>query len=317
MTRWLILLLAGCAGADDAELAAESAVAAEATLLVSADFAATSATKTIVQRELAADPAIRLLAVGDMSYTAPYPANDPWAAWTAQTYPVMGNHEFNSVAGKGGEQPFQMFNGHNAAGNHTFPAITSGGLATFDFAYSHEVAPGWLLVVVNTGVACRQQSCTQQATRLTSWIANYRASHGGHGCVIVAMHTARWSTMFSGDPDNLPWAEGVAPLWDAAIAARADLVFQGHVHVFEEFKKLDAAGQPSPTGARLFTVGSGGRGQVKPLTANIAASALVASRAAPVNGVVKLALYPGAYGYRFETAATTGAPASSAACNVP
>jgi len=319
----LALVVLGCAGEDDAsepEVGTRvDEVTASATLLVSADFAATSKTKTIVEAELMQNPAIQLLAVGDMSYTAPYADNDPWAAWASRTYPVMGNHEFNSVAGKGGQQPFQMFNGNNAAANHTFPAITSsvGGVDTFDFTYAHEVTPGWLLVVVNTGVNCRQQACTTQATQLASQISAWRASRGGHGCVMVAMHTARWSTMFSGDADNLPWATGVAPLWSAAVTSKADLVFQGHVHVYEEFKKLGVDGQTSATGAKLFTVGAGGRGQVKPLSSNIAASQLLDARAAPVHGVVKLALYPGAYGYRFETAATASTPAASVACNVP
>ena len=123
--------------------------------------------------------------------------------------------------------------------------------------------------------------------------------------------------MFSSDADNEPWAAGVAPIWNAAIAQKADIVFQGHVHVYEEFEKLDANGNYSSIGAKLFTVGSGGRGQVQPPVSNIDASKLVASHASPINGVLKLGLYAGSYGYHFETAATSGAPASSKACNVP
>jgi hypothetical protein len=306
------------AGDPDALATQRDAVTASATLLVSGDFSSTSTTRAIAQTELATDPAAQLLAIGDLSYTAPYADNYPWLSWLSRTYPVMGNHEFNSVAGTGGQQPFDLFNGNNAAANHTFPAITgTNGVATFDFAYSHEVTPGWLLVVLNTGTNCKQQACTQQASRLTSWITSWRAAHAGKGCVIVALHTARWSTMFSGDADNEPWAAGVAPIWSAAVADQADIVVQGHVHVYEEFQKLGASGQSSATGAKLFTVGAGGRGQVQPLQSNIAAAELVASHGAPVNGVLKLALYPGSYGYKFETAASSGSPPSAVACNVP
>ncbi len=315
---------AGCSGDDPRTGGVEAvgtsveAVTAAATLLVAGDFAATSSTQGIAQTEIAGNGAVKLIAVGDMSYSAPYESNYPWASWAARTFPVMGNHEFNSVAGTGGQQPFDLFNGKNAAGNHTFPAITgANGVATFDFSYTYSIAPGWLLVVVNTGVNCAQQSCSTQATHLESEISSWRSGQGGHGCVIVAMHTARWSTMFSSDSDNLPWAPGVAPIWNAAIGQKADIVLQGHVHVYEEFEKLDANGNYSAVGAKLFTVGSGGRGQVKPPTSNIASSTLVASRPSPINGVLKLALYDGSYGYHFETAATTGAPASSKACNVP
>jgi hypothetical protein len=302
------------AGADEI---ADDAVAASATMLVSGDFLNTSTTKGIVQTELANNPAARLIAVGDMSYTAPYTANYPWAQWAAKTYPVMGNHEFNSIAGAGGKQPFDLFNGNNAANDHTFPALMSGKLATFDFTYSYEIAPNWLLVVLNSGTDCTQQSCDAQAMKLTAWIDTWRNNHNHHGCVIVALHTARFSTQFSGSTDNLPWATSVKKIWEAAVAAKADIVLQGHVHVYEEFHKLDANGNTSATGTKLFTVGAGGRGQEKPNMSNIPATELIASHDSPINGVLKLALYPGSYGYKFETAASSGNPASSIACNMP
>jgi hypothetical protein len=316
--------LLACSGVDPqpgdgTEIAqATEAVSAAATLLVAGDFAATSSTKGIAQTEINNNGAIKLIAVGDMSYASPYANNYPWAGFASRTFPVMGNHEFNSVAGKGGQQPFALFNGDNAAGNLHFTAITgANAVATYDFSYSYEITPGWLLAVVNTSVDCATQTCTAQATELGNEINTWRNNHSGHGCVIVAMHTARWSTMFSSDSDNEPWAAGVAPIWNAAVSHQADIVLQGHVHVYEEFEKLDANGNYSASGAKLFTVGSGGRGQVKPTLSNIDASKLVASRPSPVNGVLKLGLYAGSYGYKFETAASTGAPASSKACNVP
>jgi hypothetical protein len=305
-------------GEPEAVGSTSEAVTAAATVLVAGDFAATSSTKGIVQTEIGSNSAIKLLAVGDMSYASPYASNYPWAGWASRTFPVMGNHEFNSVAGTGGQQPFDLFNGTNAANNHKFPAITgANGVATYDFTYTYQIAPGWLLAVINTGVNCAQQSCTSQGTQLKSEIASWRSGNGGHGCVIVAMHTARWSTMFSSDSDNEPWAAGVDPIWQAAIAEQADIVLQGHVHVYEEFEKLDGNGNYSATGAKLFTVGSGGRGQVQPPLSNIPAARLVASKPSPINGVLKLGLYAGSYGYKFETAASTGSPASSKACNVP
>jgi hypothetical protein len=327
LTASLALIAISCSGTDspsettpDSESVSSQteAVTAAATLLVAGDFASTSSTLGIAQTEINSNAATKLIAVGDMSYAAPYASNYPWAGFASRTFPVMGNHEFNSVAGKGGDEPFALFNGKNAAGNLKFPAITgANGVATYDFSYSYEITPGWLLVVVNTGVNCAQQSCTAQATKLQNEISSWRSNNGGHGCVIVAMHTARWSTMFSSDADNEPWATSVAPLWTSAIGQKADIILQGHVHVYEEFEKLDTNGNYSATGAKLFTMGSGGRGQVQPPLSNIPAGRLVASHASPINGVLKLGLYAGSYGYHFETAATTGAPASSKACNVP
>ncbi|HEV7558765.1 MAG TPA: metallophosphoesterase [Kofleriaceae bacterium] len=298
----------------------DSEVAASATLLISGDFAEASTTKSIVAQEIATNPSVQLLPVGDLSYTSPYDPGYPWINWLARTYPVIGNHEINCphAGDVCGSEAFALFDGNNAAANHHFPAITGdNGKPTYDFAYSHEVAPGWLLVVLNTGTDCKQQSCAQQATRMTSWITSWRSAHGGHGCVIVAMHTARWSTRFSSSGDNLPWATSVAPIWTAAIANHVDLIVQGHVHAYEEFERLDASGHASPTGVKLFTLGAGGRGQVTPNLSNIDASLRIGKPLLKVNGVLELALYPGSYGYRFEQAATSGTPASSTACNEP
>src|ERR1700722_3241939 len=46
-----------------------------ATLLVSADFASTSKTKSIVESEIKTNGSVKLLAVGDLSYSAPYATN--------------------------------------------------------------------------------------------------------------------------------------------------------------------------------------------------------------------------------------------------
>lgn len=314
------VVIAACDGDPETTVDVDSDVAASATLLVSGDFAEGSMTKSIVAKEITTNPSVQLLPVGDLSYTSPYDPGYPWINWLARTYPVIGNHEI--ICPKAGEvcgsEAFALFDGNNAAGNHHFPAITGdNGKPTYDFAYSHEVAPGWLLVVLNTGTDCKQQSCAQQATRMSNWISTWRSAHGGHGCVMVAMHTARWSTVFSSSTDNRPWATSVAPIWTAAIASHVDLIVQGHVHAFEEFERLDASGHASPTGIKLFTLGAGGRGQVPPNLSNISDSVLIGKPLLKVNGVLKLALFPGSYGYRFEQAATSGTPASSIACNEP
>jgi len=231
----------------------------------------------------------------------------------------MGNHEFDSVSGTGGDEPYAIFNGNNAAGNLTFPAITgANGVATYDFTYSYELAPGWLLVVLNTSVNFNTQTAASQATNLGNWIDTWRAANGGHGCVIVALHTARWSTTFSGSADNGPnWVTGITPVWDAAIAHHVDIWLQGHVHAYEEFEKLDDQGNVSSAGIKTFTVGAGGRGQVAGGWSNIDVSKRLDYRASAVNGILKLALYDGSFGYKFEQAGSATTPTSSITCNVP
>ena len=142
-------------------------------------------------------------------------------------------------------------------------------------------------MVLNTSVNFNTQTAASQATNLGNWIDTWRASNGGHGCVIVALHTARWSTTFSGATDNGPtWVTGVTPIWGAAIAHHVDLWLQGHVHAYEEFEKLDDQGNDSSAGIKAFTVGSGGRGQQTGGWSNIATSKRLDYHASAVNGVL-------------------------------
>lgn len=321
-----LALTLGCGGQtgpleEEAPAAEQALDLSVPTLLVSADFAPTSSTKQIVQSELAANPNAKLLAVGDLSYASPYAQNYPWnvASWISKTYPVMGNHEFNSVAGKGGEEPYNLFNGKNAAANHVFPALTgSNGVKTYDFFYTTELSPSWLLVVVNTSNNFSTQSAASQAARMTDAVNAFRTKHGGHGCVALAMHTARFSDSFSGDADNgATWANGAAPIFNAAVADKVDVLLQGHVHDYEELVQLDANGHTSSSGVKVFTVGMGGRGQVKGGWSNVAASQVIAKKAGTINGVLKLALRPGGFGYQYENKATSGQPATSINCHVP
>ena len=47
-------------------------------------------------------------------------------------------------------------------------------------------------------------------------------------------------------------------LWAAFVAGGADIVLTGHDHIYERFSPLDALGNPSATGTRLFINGLGG-----------------------------------------------------------
>ena len=50
------------------------------------------------------------------------------------------------------------------------------------------------------------------------------------------------------------------PFWDILYAARADIILNGHEHVYERFAKQNANGAAVADGIRQFTVGTGGAG---------------------------------------------------------
>ena len=51
---------------------------------------------------------------------------------------------------------------------------------------------------------------------------------------------------------------GVAPLWTALYNAHADVVLNGHDHVYERFAQQDPNGNATANGIREFVAGTGG-----------------------------------------------------------
>ena len=254
---------------DQAEATAVSAPF-QTNVLVSADFAS-SGTSAFDKLEAigAGDNATKFITDGDMSYTGGstqvFEENNPWNAYKAKTFPVAGNHEFGTTGGSVGEFFYGEYSGAgNNAANRVFPL--QAGSTQYDFAYYSDAIPGWRMIFLNSNVNFETQSAGSQASLVTEWINGFRAANGGHGCILVALHQARWSQHYSGSSDNgEAWRTSVEPIWAAATQASsgpADLLLQAHVHVYEEFPVLDSGGAEASTGTKVFTVGIGGRGQV-------------------------------------------------------
>ena len=53
-------------------------------------------------------------------------------------------------------------------------------------------------------------------------------------------------------------ASSVAPLWTALYNAHADVVLNGHDHLYERFAQMNPSGGADSTGIREFVVGTGG-----------------------------------------------------------
>ena len=89
----------------------------------------------------------------------------------------------------------------------------------------------------------------------------------------------------------------VGPLWDALYTYGADLILNGHEHVYERFApQRPTQATDSAFGIRQFTVGTGGAGAY-----SFASTAQPNSqvRNSGANGVLKLTLRAGSYDWNF------------------
>lgn len=84
-------------------------------------------------------------------------------------------------------------------------------------------------------------------------------------------------------------------LWSILYRAGADVVMNGHDHVYERFAPQNDKGKPDPAGIRQFIVGTGGSGVYA--FGRIAANSEVRDNSS--YGVLKLTLSPGRYAWEF------------------
>jgi hypothetical protein len=177
-----------------------------------------------------------VLALGDLAYQHGSSSDfrdcyDPsWGSFRDRTWPVPGNHEYQTP----GAQGYQGYFGARVG--------TSGQLwYAFDLG-------GWRLYALDAN--CLITDVCDAAAEL-AWLTDDLATHANR-CTLAFWHQPRFSSGRHGDEPR------VDPLWRAVADGGVDVVLSGHDHDYERFGTLDRDGQPSETGTRSFVVGTGG-----------------------------------------------------------
>ncbi|HEX3530257.1 MAG TPA: metallophosphoesterase [Thermoanaerobaculia bacterium] len=220
-----------------------------------------------------------VLLLGDNQYEdgalAKYQASyDPsWGRLKAITRPAPGNHEYITPG---------------AAGYYAYFGAAAGdpakGWGSFDLG-------GWHFITLNSNCAaiggCGPGSPQEQ------WLANDLAAHPGV-CTLAYWHHPRFSSGPHGSDATFQ------TLWDDLYAAGADVVLNGHDHIYERFAPQTPAGAADPArGIRQFVVGTGGKNH----TSIVQVQPNSEVRDAATFGVLELTLYPNGYAWRFRTEA--------------
>lgn len=258
--------------------------------------------------------------------------------------PVPGNHEFydrgspaqgaKGETGVGGYGYFDYFNGYqlNSDGTpvtHTFTnKFASSGSFTQpqprpqgqagDFGttgngwYSYNLGH-WHLISLNIECAVEPGGCDPNGAWLaseTKWLSHDLSANHAQ-CTLAYWHQPTFSSTAS--PFTSDSAEGQAAdaWWKLLYAHGADVVLNGHDHVFSRFAPMDPDGQADAShGIREFIVGTGGESldTVLPSTPNLQAYD------DQHYGVMKMTLGADGYTWDYETslenaAAPAGTPA--------
>ncbi len=214
-----------------------------------------------------------VLALGDNAYEQGSESDyrdcyDPsWGAFRDRTRPVPGNHDWATPGAAG-------YIGYFG------PAVAPGG----NTWYAWDVG-SWRLYALDAD--CPEARVCDSDAQL-AWLAADLAANP-RACVLAYWHQPRFSSGRHGSQASLD------PYWRLLVGGGADVVLNGHDHLYERFAQLDADGVPVANGLREFVVGTGGG----PLYAfrDIVAGSEV--RDASTFGVLTMDLRVGSYGWRF------------------
>jgi hypothetical protein len=138
----------------------------------------------------------------------------------------------------------------------------------------------------------------------TKWL-NQDLNANSRPCTLAYFHEPVYNVGPEGSPPNGPG------IWNILAQHNVTLVLNGHDHDYQRWTRLDANGNPSPTGVSEIVIGSGGHGLQQAVTTD---SRLVASDFAHY-GAVRLTLGSAGAGFQFVTTAGTTVDAGSIACD--
>jgi hypothetical protein len=249
-----------------------------------------------------------VLVLGDNQYECGELADfrqfyDPtWGRAKSKTFPVVGNHEYNSNMPNCPTAP------PGAAGYFTYFGAAASPLdqpcsASCKGYYSFNLG-SWHLIALNS--VCSVVGCGTASAQGT-WLAADLAAHPNQ-CLLAYYHHPRYTSGPQGD------TAAMAPLFSLLYQAHADVVLNGHDHDYERFAPLDPNGAVDVAhGIREFVVGTGGRNNTS--FTRVEQSSEVRDTS-PLFGVLRLTLRPTGYDWRFlPVAGELFADAGSGSCH--
>ncbi len=176
----------------------------------------------------------QLLLAGDIAYMQGTAANfrdcfnPDWGRFRSRWHPVPGNHEYET---RGGGPYFDYFG--EAAG--------ADRLGYYSF-----MAGDWLILMLNSNIPTGRGSAQWEFAR-----AELEAQRTP--CTMAVWH----HPLFTSGP-NGPNAY-MRDMWSLLETAKAEVILNGHDHLYERFARQTADGRPDPVGGiRQFTAGTGG-----------------------------------------------------------
>ena len=212
--------------------------------------------------------------------------NPTWGRLLDRTYPAMGNHDVSPD--NQGISYFDYFAGMTGTWGH----------------YSLDLG-SWHIIVLNAECSIGAQGCYYGSPQ-EKWLrADLAATQ--QKCILALWHQPLFTS--GGQLSDA----AVRSFWFDLYNYKADVILNGHNHMYERFVPLNPYGVASLNGIRQFVVGTGGAPleyKVKPF----AAGEVV--RDASTYGYLKMSLFSDSYEWQFVPKSSSGfTDLGTAACH--
>jgi acid phosphatase type 7 len=224
--------------------------------------------------------------------------DDTWGRVKSITHPVPGNHEYLTTVGT---NPATGCDQSNLNGAGYFGYFGSSAGTSGQGWYSYDIG-AWHLIALNSN--CGNVGGCGSASPQGEWLANDLGAHPDQ-CLLAYWHIPLFSSGGRASPNTLP-------LWQQLYSAHADVVLDGHDHIYERFSPLTPTGVSDPAnGITQFTVGTGGANHTS--IAAIAPNSVVTD--ATSFGVLALTLHQASMSWRFIDATGSFSDSGSLDCH--
>ncbi|MBC5827236.1 MAG: metallophosphoesterase [Candidatus Eremiobacteraeota bacterium] len=191
-----------------------------------------------------------------------------WGRYKDITYPIPGNHEYETPGASGYYSYYGARAGDPKKGYYSF------GLGA------------WHVIAINANCAdiggCNKGSAEER------WLRADLSAHPA-SCTLAYWHQPRFS---SGHHHSDPTYDA---FWQDLYAVHADLVLNGHDHLYERFAPQTPSGSPASNGIREIIAGTGGRSHYQ--FTKIEPNSEVRNNT--TFGILELTLHPHSYDWRF------------------
>jgi calcineurin-like phosphoesterase family protein/fibronectin type III domain protein/S-layer family protein len=223
-----------------------------------------------------------------------------WGRVRSISHPVIGNHEYITSADPNGPSSGCDVTNESAAGYFNYFGAAAGNKG--QGYYSYDIGT-WHLIALNSN--CTDVGGCTATSAQGQWLEADLSAHSNF-CTLAYWHIPLFSSGGRGELNS-------KGLWQILYNHDADLILNGHDHIYERFAPQDPNGIADiAKGMREFIVGSGGANHTSFDT--IAANSEV--RNADTYGVLKLTLHSTSYNWKFvPEAGKTFTDSGTGACH--